>query len=1006
MRKVIISALMGVLLCAVPTTAQEQRAAIEGIVKDSQGAVLPGVTVEARSLQGAVVSTVTEGNGVYRFPALAPGVYAVTAELAGFQIAKVESVELTLGTIKTIGFTLQIASVTEEVVVTGEAPLVDTKQSARATSLRSDQFELLPKGRDFSSLVTQAAGANNEAKLGGISIDGSSASENRYIVDGVETTDIVQGAVSQGVNSDFVEEVQIKSSGYTAEYGGATGGVISVVTKSGSNDIRGMGIFYWSGDKIEGGRYTNAAETIAAGGRETLRLSPTNSNVAEYVSYPEDSYNRYEPGFWIGGPLRKDRAWFWAAYQPRLQDTERTVTFRLDNSTGTFEQKRRVQNVSANQTAQISDKLRTRAAFNLEYGKVTGLLPALDGSSTPVANFGKATKTPNYTVSGQADYVANHKMYFGVRAGYSRRNTTDDTVRDGALSWFRTSNVGFAGLDGTVVPTSLQRVTNFQTDIDNNLSVKDVRTRLNFQGDATYYASFAGQHTFKAGVQVDRMANQVDTGQLGNIVNLYWGRTLGGRRGNYGYYRVRSNGVDPKRGIVTTGDVSVNNVGLFIQDAWTINNKLTINVGLRTESEEVPAFSTEGGSSSTPITFGFADKLAPRVGAAYDIFGDGKWKVYGSWGIFYDIFKMELPRGSFGGDKWLEYYYTLDTYDWTSLTNGASCPPACPGTLLQTVDFRHSSVDAIDPDMKPYRQQEAVFGFEHQLTNRIALQARYVHKQLDRGVDDIGQLDASGNEIYSIGNPGYGQSELFLPDGGTTAITLPKAQRDYDAVEVAVNRMLADNWSLRASYQWSRLYGNYTGLSQGDENGRTSPNVGRAYDYPLIMFAQDGEPVLGPLPTDRPHQFKAQAIYVLPFGTAIGLNQYVASGIPITREAAVYPSSQFPVQYLGRGSDGRTDVLSQTDLYVQHEFKAFGDRRIQVSLNVLNLFDQKAAAGVYVLQTAAGVGLNIDEPAFFAGQLNFQQLLTAQNATIDPRFLQANSFQTPIAARVGVKFIF
>ena len=127
---------------------------------------------------------------------------------------------------------------------------------------------------------------------------------------------------------------------------------------------------------------------------------------------------------------------------------------------------------------------------------------------------------------------------------------------------------------------------------------------------------------------------------------------------------------------------------------------------------------------------------------------------------------------------------------------------------------------------------------------------------------------------------------------------------------------------------------------------------------------------------------------------------------PITREAAVYPSSQFPVQYLGRGSDGRTDVLSQTDLYVQHEFKAFGDRRIQVSLNVLNLFDQKAAAGVYVLQTAAGVGLNIDEPAFFAGQLNFQQLLTAQNATIDPRFLQANSFQTPIAARVGVKFIF
>ena len=105
MRRFIVSTLLGVLLFAVPSLAQEQRASIEGTVKDSQGAVLPGVTVEARNVQGAVVSTTTEGNGVYRFPALAPGMYTVTAELAGFQIAKVENVELTLGTIKTIGFT-------------------------------------------------------------------------------------------------------------------------------------------------------------------------------------------------------------------------------------------------------------------------------------------------------------------------------------------------------------------------------------------------------------------------------------------------------------------------------------------------------------------------------------------------------------------------------------------------------------------------------------------------------------------------------------------------------------------------------------------------------------------------------------------------------------------------------------------------------------------------------------------------------------------------------------
>ena len=116
--------------------------------------------------------------------------------------------------------------------------------------------------------------------------------------------------------------------------------------------------------------------------------------------------------------------------------------------------------------------------------------------------------------------------------------------------------------------------------------------------------------------------------------------------------------------------------------------------------------------------------------------------------MFYDIFKLELPRGSFGGDRWLEYYYTLDTYDWTTLADGANCPPACAGTLIDPVasglgtnpiDFRHVSLDAdhIDPDLKPMKQQEATFGLEHQLNDVVALSVRYVHKQIDRAIEDI-----------------------------------------------------------------------------------------------------------------------------------------------------------------------------------------------------------------------------------------------------------------------------
>ena len=373
---------------------------------------------------------------------------------------------------------------------------------------------------------------------------------------------------------------------------------------------------------------------------------------------------------------------------------------------------------------------------------------------------------------------------------------------------------------------------------------------------------------------------------------------------------MRSNGVDPKTGFVTEGDASTTNIGLFFQDAWTINNRLTINAGVRTEREKVPFYAAGPDLPEFGMEFDFGDKLAPRLGFAYDIKGDGRWKAYGSWGMFYDIFKLELPRGSFGGDKWLEYYYTLDTYDYNTLVSSPSCPPACGGTLIRgPVDFRHPSTppDGIDPDLKPMKMQEAAFGFEHQLSALMALGVRYVHKQVDKAIEDTGALDAQQNEIYTIANPGFGDAAVAF-----AGVPYPKAVRDYDSVEFTFNKRFANNWSAYASYMWSRLYGNYSGLSQSDENGRTSPNVGRAFDYPLMMFNGQGQPEYGLLGTDRPNQFKAQGIYSFDFGTSVGADLYLASGIPVTRELAVIPPNNFPVQYLGRLSDGRMPMYSQT----------------------------------------------------------------------------------------------
>lgn len=983
------------LLWAWPASAQEQRGVIEGIVKDSSGAILPGAAVEAKSPAGAVLNTVSDANGVFRFPSVAPGIYEVTATLSGFSPANIKDVPVALGQVKRVELALAIAGVTDTVTVTSESPLVDVKQTARQTNIRAEQVELMPHGRDFTSLVTQAPGANQESKLGGLSIDGASAGENRYIVDGIETTNLKTGVSGKNVIADFVEEVQVKSSGYTAEYGGATGGVVNVLTKSGTNDFRGTALFNVQGSALQGGR------------RPSLRLNLSDSFVSEYITYPEDDETRIEPGFGIGGPIARNRAWFFAAYQPALTNTTRDVSpasaGNPNASSTSVEQKAEVQYLTASQTAQISDSLRTRLAFNNSWSKTEGLLPSLTGTDPLGTNYGKTSTFPNYSISGNLDWVTSPRLFFGLRGGYYKSDQYDTNVTEEPLfRWTNTSNVGLAG-----VPADLQRGSGFTSIPSNNKVDRDQQTRLYFQADGTFYGNLAGQHQLKFGVQADRVGNNVLSGESRNRVSIFWDTSLSTgapfTRGSYGYYSVRSNGVDPLKGFITEGDIHTTNIGLFIQDSWTIANRLTINAGIRTERERVPTYTTGTDIPEFGLEFDFADKLAPRIGASYDLSGDGRTKLFGSWGVFYDIFKLELPRGSFGGDKWLEYYYTLDTPNWPTLVDNSGCPPACSGTLIRgPIDFRHPSFgsDSIDPDLKPMRQQEATAGIEHQLNDVVAVSVRYVHKQIDRAIEDTGSLDAQGNEIYVIANPGESLTALAY-----TGVALPKPQRDYDSVEFVGEKRYRDNWSLRASYMWSRLYGNYSGLSQSDENGRTSPNVGRLYDYPLMMFMDGGVPALGPLATDRPHQFKAQGIYTAPFGTSLGVFEYMASGLPVSRELGIFPTSNLPVQYLGRGSDGRTDVYSQTDIQLAHNFRLGGQRAFQVNFTVFNLFNQEAGISKYsTYQKTNGVIPN--EALFYSGQQTLEGLIGAQNVVQDPRFLMVNGYQAPISARFGVKFLF
>jgi outer membrane receptor protein involved in Fe transport len=1004
-----LACLLGILVAACAfapaAAAQETRGSIEGVVKDASGGVLPGVTVEARS--PALVSaqtTVTDGEGAYRFPALPPGIYEVSANLSGFQPAKTANIELQLGRVLKVDFNLKVGGMTETVQVTGEPPVIDVKQNAATVSIDKELIDRIPRGRDFTDVITTAPGTNDESKAGGFQIDGASGSENRFVIDGLDTTSLRTGTSQKELMVDFVDEVQVKSSGYNAEYRATTGGVISAITKSGSNTFRGDAGWYYSNSDWNGHV------------RPSLRLNPSDQTKAEYITTPRDPSYSSDAVLDIGGPILQDRAWFFAGYAPQLSRAKRTVTFKANNQTNTFHRDSTDHNVNYNVTTQLLHNLRLKVSGSNERSTGAQSLPSIEPDGTSNDNPALfpnplTTDTSNDSYVADMAWVVTPKFFVNTNVGYLTYNSwgvTATQFSDALRHTFSGSNVctdpsrpGTSACPFPEIPSNLQQVNSFA---DNPASTRDVRDKYGRVGvnlDGTYYGNFKGQHTLKAGVQFERLSNDVLTGAQAPTVAISWNAariTLDDPprqvRGAYGFYTVSRR--------FTVGKIHSNNVGLFLQDAWTLNNRLTINAGVRTDSETIPSYRPE----NPGLTFGFGDKIAPRVGFALDVKGDGRWKTYGSWGQFYDISKLEMPRGAWGAEHWIDYHYTLDSFNWPSINCTGEPGSGCPGTFIEQADRRHVSNDPadplIDPNLKPIRTQEFTLGVDHELNHLMSVGVRYAHKWLDRTIEDVGIQVAGVGEVFMIANPGFGIAEHTLAGTCPSCPAQPKAQRDYDGVELRLRKRLANNWSLNTSYTWSRLYGNYAGLASSDENGRTSPSVERAFDGEYMSFDQTGQPLYGLLATDRPHYFKAQATYELPWGTGVGVNFDLASGTP---QSSTITFKSVPVFANGRGDLGRTPVYSNTDLSLYHRLHLHGRSELQLYLNVFNLFDQDTVTRFFTTRYRDAIP-TLTDATFFQGFDAAAIAAANKNVRPDPRFNLSDQFLGARSMRVQAKISF
>jgi hypothetical protein len=977
--------------------AQEQTGILVGVVTDTDGAFLPGVTVEARSpAQPGVAADVTDEVGRYRLLGLTPGTYTVTFALPGFNTLKRERILVRLGRTFNLEVTLKQAALEEEITVVGESPVVDIKKSGSIINYGKEMISKLPTGRDFTSVVNITAGVNDEAIGGGTMVDGASSSENMYFVDGIDTTSMYTGDTSQRVLMEFVEEVQVKSAGYEAEHGGAMGGVINVITRSGGNEFHGEASGYFRINWLQA--LPGGLSVFGSSERRPfyhyLRINPIDDETAEVIDFPEDNWTQFEFGLGLGGYIIKDRLWFFASFMPRITDRERTVEFIQDGSIYTASQSERSYFAQGKLTAQFGG-LRLSASYITDYYRWRGALPTLDGTSAipseyPYPEYG--FNYPGYTISGRADWILSDNLFFGFNGGYYHINSHQTKEPPGPRYYFYRSNIGFGAAE------EHPRGWYNYRPADGYQTIKDIQERYVANFDTTLFVDLAGEHVFKAGIQAVRLGQDINDAYLYDYNLLYWGLDYispvgsGTYETEYGYMRT----IEPL-GLLATAHSD--RFAIFLQDSWTIANRFTLNIGVRAEKEDIPSFSDLPEYQNAPIDFDFKDKIAPRIGFAWDIFGDKSTKIFGSYGIYYDVMKLNLSLFTYGGFKRWDHVYDIHTLDWRyPETTHPDLSLAPDFVYIESINWGIPSFENTQPDMKPYSKVEYSFGIQRKLGEDLSLTIRYLHNNILCAIEDLGIQTPEGYHFFNA-NPGSDWvNELYRANGWPDC---PKPKRRYHGVNIGLDKRFSNRWMAGFHYTWSELWGNFSGLAASDEAGRQDPYYERSFDSWFAHRDQNMNEATGKLATDRPHQFKLYGSYTFDLGLTFGFYSYAMSGTPQARHCVINDISIFFPE--GRLSDGRTQFLTHTDLYVEYNLKLGGANALQFNINVSNLFNQRISLSRWPFYNRQSIYL--DDATLLAG-FDYKEEVEKAGVELDPRFMMPGWYNNGIDVRLGIKFIF
>ena len=972
-----ISALLVAFALAVAglAAAQETTGTIAGRLVDTQGLAVPGATVTATGPQGAR-TTVTDASGRFTLPLLTPGVYMVRTELQGFRSLEQRNVTVSLGQTITLDLEMQVGGLTETVEVTAGAPVVDTRSTTVGAIISSEMLGQIPIGRRFTDALYMAPGVSDSGRVGNANpaIGGGTGLENAYIVDGVNITNagygavgsysIVFGSLGTGLPYDFMKEIQVKTSGYEAEFGMSTGGVVNVITKSGTNTFAGTGFGYFQPGAFEAGW---KQITLANGAVNTTDRS-TN-----------------DVGFQVGGPAVRDRLFWIGAINPVWENRTFVANGLPLARLGEQERKRTLVNYSVKGTYQVRSNHRLEASF---YGD-----PAkgdMGPQRIPASLRGTDTAGFSEIEYGGHQQVGKYDGIFGSRwlleASLARaQNSITETpsVNDWRVIDRRvtpnvtTGGIGFyeVGNDGENIQYSIKSTNIFGGhQLRYGFTYEDIKYDNIIQRTGPTFTLANGERTV-TGAQVDILPDAT----FGAVYRVV--------RANTGNVR----------------ETTQQYPSFFVQDTWQVGDRLTIRPGIRYDQQKlVGNFSDHQWDGN----------WAPRVGATYDPTGQGRAKIFGNWGRFYAKIPNDLAARALSADAGVTRADYFDAGLTRPIPNGV----LAAGQTTHLVTAGLGAAD-IDPDSKSTYLDEALVGAEFEVMTGVNLGVRYIHRNMSQILEDIGTapqvayfLGTLSSVEYFITNPGRNSPVTDVPPGYAGRITFEDPVHDYDAVELTLDRRFADNWSLMGSYRWSRLFGNFEGFFRND-NGQSDPAITSLFDFPTndpsyteigvprFGFKGDirflGELGNGPLPNDRPHQFKLSGNRMMG-DLNVGTRLVFSSGRPLTAMAAnpdYQSAGEIPEGPRGSGFqtvDGfkkRTPFESDFDLHADYSLR-MGDRRVVLLADVFNVFNMQRVR-------------------------NYQQNTELSPTRPDPDFGKISdasgtnaAYQAPFLMRLGIRYEF